>query len=344
MIVVVVFLLVWIKSIHTPAREVGIPSIEVTDAIQNVYSLEHLHIERESPSYRYEDLQLYPVFASQTFLKHHQRLGPYRSLQEALDKKEIVITELSGKRRQPGDSTSLDETVGNEEADVNTLFIENISSDTIIIMGGEIVRGGKQDRMIAQDFMVIPHSGKIDIAVYCVEHGRWTPSEDAGVFQVVMDIAPNKIRKAVAAPEAQKKVWEEVADLNADLEVHETTGALADALADEELKASIKPYKEHLQGIEWPENVVGVIAVMGNEIVGCDIFAQHQLFKKYYPNLLSSYSSDAYESSNNTASSYAMVHVFLEDLIGKEDAIDAYVQRQGTQLKHSEYRIHVAAF
>jgi hypothetical protein len=343
-IVVVVFLLVWIKSLHTPAREGGIPAMEVTYRIQDVYSPEHLQLEGESDLYRYDDLQLYPVFASQAFLNHHQHLGPYRSLQEALDKKEIVITELFGERRQPGDNTSLDENFGNEEPDVNTLFIENISSDTIIILGGEIVKGGKQDRMIAQDFMVMPHSGKIDIAVYCVEHGRWTPSEDVAVFQVAMDIAPNKIRKAAAAPEAQKKVWDEVADLSADLEVHGTTGALADALADEEMMASIKPYKEHLQGIDWPENVVGVIAVMGNEIVGCDIFAQHQLFKKYYPSLLSSYSSDAYKSNDNVASPYAQVHAFLQNLIGKKDAIDSYVQTQGTQLKHGKFRIHVAAF
>src|SRR5688572_16605244 len=250
-----------------------------------------------------------PSLPHRFFLTYHQHLGPYLSLQEALDQKEIVITELTGKEGQnTAPSATQEHDSELDEAEVNTLFIENISSDTIIILGGEVVRGGKQDRMIAQDFILVPHSGKIDIGVYCVEHGRWTPSEGGAVFSVAMDIAPSKVRKAAAAPRPQEKVWEEVAELSADLEVRETTGALADALADEDLKKLIKPYKEHLQNIEWPENVVGVIAVMRNEIVGCDIFAQHELFKKYYPNLLSSYSSDAYRYDSNMASPYVQVN------------------------------------
>ena len=229
---------------------------------------------------------------------------------------------------------------------MNRLFVENISSDTIIVLGGEVVRGGKQDRMIAHDFMVLPHSGKVDIAVYCVEHGRWTGSEalpDAD-FEIAMDVAPNKVRRAAKADAPQEKVWDEVAHLNRDLDVSDPTEALASAVDDSKMEESIQPYKNQLEKIDWPESVVGVIAVMGNEIVGLDVFAQHQLFIKYYPSLLSSYCSDAYALRDSAMMPYAEVQSFLNTLITNEAAFGKRIQEHGTQLEYRGYRIHGAVY
>jgi hypothetical protein len=290
-------------------------------------------------------LQLYPIFASSFFLSHHQHLGPYLSLEEALDQKKIVITELTGKDNQEtARSTTQDHESELDEAEVNRLFVENISSDTIIILGGEVVRGGKQDRMIAQDFMVLPHSGKVDIAVYCVEHGRWMMSEASADFKIVMDVAPNKVRKAAKATAAQEKVWEEVANLNADLEISAPTESLAAAVDDTKMDELLQPYKKHLNSVAWPESVVGVMAVMGKKVVGLDVFGQHQLFMKYYPSLLSSYCSDAYAVRDTTMMSYAEVQPFLKTLISNETTFDKHIREHGAQLAHHGYRIHVAIY
>src|SRR5688572_12698909 len=178
-----------------------------------------------------------PSLPHRFFLTYHQHLGPYLSLQEGLDQKKIVITELTGQEDQntaPSPAQEHDSEL--DEAEVNRLFVENISSDTIIILGGEVVRGGKQDRMIAQDFMILPHSGKVDIAVYCVEHGRWTGPDATADFEIAMDVAPNKVRRAAKSDAAQEKVWEEVAHLNRDLEVRAPTEALAAAVDDSKME------------------------------------------------------------------------------------------------------------
>jgi hypothetical protein len=343
--VAVMIVLLCIRVYHTPGQQ---PTVHIHQVAQHsiaIYHSENLYTEPPSEKYRYGSLQLYPIFASPFFLTYHQQLGPYLSLQEALDQKKIVITELTAKENQhiaPSAAQEHDHVV--DEADVNRLFVENISSDTIIILGGEVVRGGKQDRMIAQDFMILPHSGKLDIAVYCVEQGRWTESEAPAVFAIAMDVAPNKVRGAAKAAAPQEKVWEEVADLNMDLEVSAPTEALASAVTDSKMEESIQPYKEQLGKINWPENVVGVIAVMGNEIVGLDVFAQHQLFIKYYPSLLSSYCSDAYALRDSTMVSYAEVQSFLNTLISSEAAFEKRIQEHGTQLEHNGYRIHGAVY
>jgi len=345
--VAVMIVLLCIRVYQTPGQQ---PTVHVHQVAQHsvaIYHSENLYTEPPSEKYRYGSLQLYPIFASSFFLAYHQHLGPYLRLQEALDQKKIVITELTGKEDQrtaPSPTDEQDDVL--DEAEVNRLFVENISLDTIIILGGEVVRGGKQDRMIAQDFMVLPHSGKLDIAVYCVEHGRWTGSEvlaDAE-FKIAMDVAPNKVRRAAKADAAQEKVWDEVADLNRGLDVSAPTGALASGLADSKMKESVQPYKKQLEKIDWPESVVGVIAVMGNEIVGLDVFAQHQLFINYYPSLLSSYCSDAYTLRDSAMMPYAEVQSFLNTLISNEAAFDKRIQEHGTQLEHHGYRIHGAVY
>jgi len=61
-----------------------------------------------------------------------------------------------------------------ETKDVNELAIRNLSNQDIYVQAGDIVRGGDQDRMISVDFIVPPKSGRMPIAAFCVEHGRWS--------------------------------------------------------------------------------------------------------------------------------------------------------------------------
>src|SRR5687767_4682836 len=132
-LVAVVIVLLCIGVYQTPGQQ---PTVHVHQVAQHsiaIYHSENLYTEPPSEKYRYSSLQLYPIFASSFFLTYHQHLGPYLSLQEALDKKEIVITELTGKEDQnTAPSATQEHDSELDEAEVNRLFVENISSDTII--------------------------------------------------------------------------------------------------------------------------------------------------------------------------------------------------------------------
>jgi hypothetical protein len=199
--------------------------------------------------------------------------------------------------------------------------------------------------MIAQDFMVMPYSGKVDIDVFCVEHHRWSPDGNAQyAFIQAMDVAPSKVRKAANSKEGQEKVWEQVHELNESLDTKTFTGTLADAVNDETMKINVQGYKDRLAKINWPDNVIGVVAIRGNEVVGLDIFAQHALFMHYYPSLLSSYCSDLYEMSDDKTKPSEEVQALFSELLGSEEAIERYVAEQGTQLKQGRNRIHLAGY
>lgn len=61
-----------------------------------------------------------------------------------------------------------------ETEDVNELIVENISPKyDVFIQSGDIVKGGKQDRVLAISIIVPRNSGKVSIEAFCVESGRW---------------------------------------------------------------------------------------------------------------------------------------------------------------------------
>jgi len=69
--------------------------------------------------------------------------------------------------------------VVHETNTVNQLTVENLSPDTdVYVQAGDIVQGGKQDRVLAVDLMLSPQSGQVPINSYCVEQGRWGARND----------------------------------------------------------------------------------------------------------------------------------------------------------------------
>src|SRR5262249_12819707 len=124
----------------------------------------------------------------------------FLTLQEALQQKKVIV---------------------HETKQVNELAIENVSpNEEVFIQAGDIVKGGQQDRVIAFDLIVPAKSGRMPIASFCVEAGRWTRrgSESATNFGECNAQAPTKgLKLAVRQQMAQGKVWENVADAQSKL-------------------------------------------------------------------------------------------------------------------------------
>ncbi len=84
---------------------------------------------------------------------------------QAKPKREILTLEEALERKQA---------IVHETGNVGQLTVENLSPDAdIYVQSGDIVQGGKQDRVLAADLVLSPKSGKVAIASFCVEQGRW---------------------------------------------------------------------------------------------------------------------------------------------------------------------------
>src|SRR5215207_8148240 len=61
-----------------------------------------------------------------------------------------------------------------ETGRVNELQIENTGDEEVFVQAGDIVKGGKQDRVLTVSLVLPPRSGAVPIASFCVEQGRWS--------------------------------------------------------------------------------------------------------------------------------------------------------------------------
>lgn len=306
----------------------AIASIATVKAQYNKTNLSLLESAGSTESkYRYEKLQLYPVRANQAFLNQHQNLANYVTLKEALASKKIAITEKS------------------TQGTVNTLLIENVSKDTVIVLSGEVIQGGKQDRVIAEDIILYPKSGKKDIPVFCVEHGRWSARGGDRSFNQYFDISSNEVRKAATVKKDQREVWQKVAETNQKHNTQTRTGTLAAIKSSSELNEEVKKYAEHFRKLLLDDpNVIGVVAVSGTTILGCDMFANHDIFGKYLPNLLNSYATEAVTSGGTPSVSYQQVREYLDSIIDNENKQEEEVKKKGAVLKDGTKKVHISTF
>lgn len=186
-----------------------------------------------------------------------------------------------------------------ETGNVSELAIENFSGDAaIFIQSGDIVKGGKQDRVFAHDMVLKPRSGKVNIASFCVEKGRWNKrqSEALGTFsQSNNQLASKELKIAAKYASNQQKVWSEVEEtqkkmsekLKTQVKSASSETSLQLTLENKKLKQETNLYMKSLQGIiNKQKNVLGFAFAINGELNSADIYASDSLFKKLWPKLL----------------------------------------------------------
>jgi hypothetical protein len=98
-----------------------------------------------------------------------------------------------------------------ETGQVNELQIENSGGEPVFIQAGDIVKGGRQDRVLTASLLLPPRSGRVGIASFCVEQGRWSArgAEDQARFSSAGEAMPSVgALLAMAAPRAVDKAPE----------------------------------------------------------------------------------------------------------------------------------------
>ncbi|MFH1606850.1 MAG: DUF6569 family protein [Nanoarchaeota archaeon] len=233
--------------------------------------------------------------------------------------KNITVIPLIGKNSGL-DYMLLDEAISSglrisETGSVPTLHFENNTGKEVLIMQGEYVVGGKQNRMITKHaYLEKGFNGEIPVS--CVEQGRWSyqqptwnlhmqPHPFIPTHQQEPNIRTNNEyrsgRKAAqsvcyAATRGQGAVWDEVKCLSANLGTHSATQNLEDTYSQKEGNIN-----EYLSKFDYPTGAVGMIVVTknnGNRKCGADIFDQSNSLKQNFDKLLESYVIEALNGHN----------------------------------------------
>jgi len=183
-------------------------------------------------------------------------------------------------------------------AAVNELVIENTSNFFCYVQAGDIVQGGHQDRAIAADRILPPHSGKIPVPSFCVEPGRWG-SGAAGFGATPGQVVGARLSMAIQKEKNQQKVWDAVAAakenlVNANSLRESSSTSLNEQLLDRSIQKRLGAYAKALgKAIDKKDHAVGLVTAVNGKLSTADVYADPAIFKKLYPRLLAAAALEA---------------------------------------------------
>ncbi len=274
------------------------------------------------PSVTYENLSIFPVVSS-----HSADTSWLLTLDEGLASGEVQVREQGSeglvRRRDDRDGIIRPAYTG---ASVNQLVLINRSKRPLLLLAGELVSGGKQDRIIGKDRLVPAGSEPLPLDVFCVEHGRWSAGSN---FTDAKTIVHPSVREQAAVSADQGKVWGAVRGGTTASPVKGGRGrgaspapprpaalsgeALSVTIRDEaptesydriykskRVNSSVETYVDEIQrrfrhatADLKGQHVVGVVVAYGGEVAWSDIFASDDLLHQYWNKLLRSYVVEA---------------------------------------------------
>ena len=281
---------------------------------------------------RHGNLTVFPVVAG---ISHDT--SEFLTLDEGVRSGEVAVTEYGNLRPLMRRRIIPSQVDG---ARVNQLVLVNNSKRPLILLAGEIVTGGKQDRVIGKDRIVPPESDPIDLSVFCVEPGRWTASSAGSSFGSGNFMAQPQVRAKAMGEKNQEMVWDAVrkqqnsiaAELPAPAAaaVGGTTSyarVMQNADVKEKVDAVAAPMERDyrsLIGELRDRKAVGVVVAVNGEIIWADVFASTDLLEKYWPKLVRSYAAEAVVTkTSDHKASVSSAQDFLDNMEGRHESVES---------------------
>ena len=147
----------------------------------------------------YENISVFPVVSS-----YGQDTSAFLTLEEGLAAGDVVVREQGSEGLVRGrDGRPVPIPQSGSGAAVNQLVLINRGKRPLLLLAGELVSGGKQDRIIGKDRIVPAGAPPLPLDVFCVEHGRWTGSSQ---FAAALTIVHPSVREKAAVDQKQTEV------------------------------------------------------------------------------------------------------------------------------------------
>ena len=196
---------------------------------------------------------------------------------------------------------------------VHWVRLNNKSNKPVFVGSGEILIGGRQDRMITKDTILIPAGKDQYIQVMCVEEGRWSEKEKRFVYG---NYANPRLRKVLDQSKNQVRIWREISNQLDSHKINSFTMAYVAPHADKKLALQKEEYFNFFDDKfrNADSTVVGFVCVSGDKIIGSDIFAANNLFYNSLDAMLQGYIEEAISFGRPPAVNDTSVKKYLDQV------------------------------
>lgn len=216
----------------------------------------------------YQNVSIVPVLSTKPPDPKEQ---DYVSLEEAKKNGWVEIFE------KPGDQ------------EVNELQVRNTGPRPLLLLAGQLLIGGKQDRIVGKD-TVVPAGETVLVPVYCVEHGRWSGSSMKFEYRDMQ--VPSRVKES-AMYGHQEEVWSKVSEFNKSAAATPGTSTIQAGLDSEQVRRSIEEgLSQLLDGLKH-ERVVGLIFCLDGKVTSMELFGSPRLFATSREGILRGMLADA---------------------------------------------------
>jgi hypothetical protein len=233
---------------------------------------------------------------AKTFLDHASLLAP-------IQVDSLSIVPIVADQKPPDDDLLvLDEAMREklvritefDEGNVNSLTLVNKADKPVFLLAGEVIIGGKQDRIIGRN-TIISSNTKLEVPVFCVEHGRWDdgPKE----FRSANALAHGRLRGR-ANYASQQAVWNEVSAKNRLAKSQSKTDTYR-GVAARQNDATYGEWEKRVDAgmakiaVADRDRLIGFAVALNGKVATIDVFGSPKLFDKLEKKLVRSYVAEA---------------------------------------------------
>ena len=226
---------------------------------------------------------------------------------------------------------------------VHWLRINNKSDKSIFINSGEMIGGGRQDRMIMKDTILVPTKGDQYVQVMCVEEGRWADKEKKFTYD---NFANSRLRKVLDVGKNQVLIWNEIENQLQSGDIKDNTMAYLSRNSDKKIIEMNDDYfrffKQKFKNSD--STIIGFVCVSGNKIIGSDIFANRSLFYSQLEPLLRGYIDEAIFFPGKGSPDNDKVKDYMDKILTDERSQQEFVNKNGKIFRQNGKVIHITTF
>lgn len=226
---------------------------------------------------------------------------------------------------------------------VHWVRIKNKSGKPLYVASGEIIIGGRQDRMIAKDTILDPTGGDQYIPAMCVEEGRWSNKEKKFEYH---GFSNPRLRKVMDQSKNQVLIWKEVYAQLSGSKIKSKTLAYGAWRSNKENHLNQSDYLGcFLEKINPSDStILGIICISGDKILGTDIFAANNLFMDESSAILAGYIEEAIKTGAEPEVKDGEVELAMYPILNDEISQEEYCRKNGKLYKYKGKVFHVTGY